>query len=147
MGLPTGNLPQKHEVGFQDRFILSLQAFGASAGSPCNCSLRQHVRKSRLIFMFLGVLTVYSLGGGSSINFLMYTRASASDYDDFKTPGWTTKELLPLMKKVRDGTMRVRYYDSNVLHSSRHTSDLATTARSTDLTALSRCLLAITPTQ
>lgn len=29
----------------------------------------------------------------------MYTRASASDYDDFKTKGWTTKELLPLMKK------------------------------------------------
>lgn len=39
------------------------------------------------------------LGGGSSINFMMYTRASASDYDDFKTPGWSTKELIPLMKK------------------------------------------------
>jgi len=31
---------------------------------------------------------------------MMYTRASASDYDDFRTPGWTTKELLPLMRKV-----------------------------------------------
>lgn len=30
---------------------------------------------------------------------MMYTRASASDYDDFKTKGWTTKELIPLMKK------------------------------------------------
>ncbi|PGH14030.1 hypothetical protein AJ79_03299 [Helicocarpus griseus UAMH5409] len=39
------------------------------------------------------------LGGGSSINFMMYTRASASDYDDFKAKGWTTKELIPLMKK------------------------------------------------
>lgn len=39
------------------------------------------------------------LGGGSSINFMMYTRASASDYDDWKTKGWTTKELIPLMKK------------------------------------------------
>ena len=56
------------------------------------------------------------LGGGSSINFMMYTRAryefhhmaktcfmtnrtSASDYDDFKMKGWTTKELIPLMKK------------------------------------------------
>lgn len=29
----------------------------------------------------------------------MYTRASASDYDDFQAEGWTTKELLPLMKK------------------------------------------------
>ncbi|ROW02394.1 hypothetical protein VMCG_06094 [Cytospora schulzeri] len=39
------------------------------------------------------------LGGGSSINFMMYTRASASDYDDFQARGWSTKELLPLMKK------------------------------------------------
>ncbi|TQB76868.1 Alternative oxidase, mitochondrial precursor [Monascus purpureus] len=39
------------------------------------------------------------LGGGSSINFMMYTRASASDYDDFQAKGWTTKELVPLMKK------------------------------------------------
>ncbi|PSK46483.1 Long-chain-alcohol oxidase FAO3 [Elsinoe australis] len=39
------------------------------------------------------------LGGGSSINFMMYTRASASDYDDFLAKGWTTKELIPLMKK------------------------------------------------
>jgi alcohol oxidase len=29
----------------------------------------------------------------------MYTRASASDYDDFQAKGWTTKELIPLMKK------------------------------------------------
>ncbi|KAI9813302.1 MAG: Alternative oxidase, mitochondrial precursor [Pycnora praestabilis] len=39
------------------------------------------------------------LGGGSSINFMMYTRASASDYDDFQAKGWTTEELIPLMKK------------------------------------------------
>ena len=30
---------------------------------------------------------------------MMYTRASASDYDDFQTKGWTTKELIPLMQK------------------------------------------------
>jgi alcohol oxidase len=40
------------------------------------------------------------LGGGSSINFQMYTRASASDWDDFKAPGWTAKDLLPLMKRI-----------------------------------------------
>jgi alcohol oxidase len=39
------------------------------------------------------------LGGGSSINFMMYTRASASDYDDFQAKGWKTDELIPLMKK------------------------------------------------
>ncbi|KAH8919511.1 GMC oxidoreductase [Atractiella rhizophila] len=40
------------------------------------------------------------LGGGSSINFQMYTRASPSDWDDFKTEGWTAKDLLPLMKRL-----------------------------------------------
>ncbi|ANZ75245.1 BA75_03165T0 [Komagataella pastoris] len=40
------------------------------------------------------------LGGGSSINFMMYTRGSASDYDDFEAEGWKTKDLLPLMKKT-----------------------------------------------
>jgi len=30
---------------------------------------------------------------------MMYTRASASDYDDFQAKGWTTKELIPLMRK------------------------------------------------
>jgi alcohol oxidase len=35
----------------------------------------------------------------SLISTQMYTRASASDYDDFQAKGWTTKELLPLMRK------------------------------------------------
>jgi alcohol oxidase len=42
------------------------------------------------------------LGGGSSINFQMYTRASASDWDDFKMPGWTAKDLIPLMKRLEN---------------------------------------------
>ncbi|KAI0033192.1 alcohol oxidase [Vararia minispora EC-137] len=42
------------------------------------------------------------LGGGSSINFQMYTRASASDWDDFKTEGWTYQDLLPLMKRLEN---------------------------------------------
>ena len=40
------------------------------------------------------------LGGGSSINFMMYTRGSASDYDDWNTEGWTFKDLKPLFLKV-----------------------------------------------
>ncbi|KAB5593139.1 Alcohol oxidase [Ceratobasidium theobromae] len=42
------------------------------------------------------------LGGGSSINFQMYTRASASDWNDFKTEGWTYQDLLPLMKRIEN---------------------------------------------
>ncbi|KAF8627066.1 hypothetical protein AX17_006405 [Amanita inopinata Kibby_2008] len=44
------------------------------------------------------------LGGGSGINFMMYTRASASDYDDwkqeYKNPGWGSKDLIPLLQKA-----------------------------------------------
>ncbi|KAG1760148.1 GMC oxidoreductase-domain-containing protein [Suillus occidentalis] len=40
--------------------------------------------------------------GGSSINFQMYTRASASDWDDFKAEGWTAEDLLPLMKRLEN---------------------------------------------
>ncbi|CAE6439198.1 unnamed protein product [Rhizoctonia solani] len=40
------------------------------------------------------------LGGGSSINFLMYTRPSASDFDDWKTEGWGSKDILPLLRKM-----------------------------------------------
>ena len=35
---------------------------------------------------------------------MVYTRASASDYDDwetvYKNPGWGSKELIPLLQKV-----------------------------------------------
>ncbi len=40
------------------------------------------------------------LGGGSSINFMMYTRAQGADYDSWKTPGWTAKDMLPLLNKL-----------------------------------------------
>ena len=40
------------------------------------------------------------LGGGSSINFMMYTRAQASDYDCWKMEGWDSKSVWPLLKKV-----------------------------------------------
>ena len=36
---------------------------------------------------------------------MMYTRASASDYDDWENiygnPGWGSKDLIPLLEKVR----------------------------------------------
>lgn len=40
------------------------------------------------------------LGGGSSINFMMYTRAQGVDYDSWAADGWSQKDLLPLLKKV-----------------------------------------------
>jgi alcohol oxidase len=40
------------------------------------------------------------LGGGSSINFMMYTRAQGIDFDSWKSPGWYAKDMLPLCNKL-----------------------------------------------
>ncbi|KAI4865970.1 GMC oxidoreductase-domain-containing protein [Hypoxylon rubiginosum] len=40
------------------------------------------------------------LGGGSSINLLQYSRGQRSDYDDWKTAGWSAEDILPYMKKL-----------------------------------------------
>ncbi|KAJ7928797.1 GMC oxidoreductase-domain-containing protein [Mycena leptocephala] len=44
-----------------------------------------------------------AIGGGSCVNFMMYTRASPSDYDDWENlenPGWGSKDLIPLSNKA-----------------------------------------------
>ncbi|KAI0194265.1 GMC oxidoreductase-domain-containing protein [Xylaria flabelliformis] len=76
------------------------------------------------------------LGGGSSINFMMYTRAQRDDFDSWKTPGWTADDLYPFLKKletyhgpgdkehhgfegpiqVSDGTLRVKKAEDDFLH-------------------------------
>ncbi|KAG2153654.1 GMC oxidoreductase-domain-containing protein [Suillus bovinus] len=40
------------------------------------------------------------VGGGSCVNFMAYTRAPASDYDDWGADGWESENLIPLMKKL-----------------------------------------------
>ncbi|KAK7436182.1 hypothetical protein VKT23_019258 [Stygiomarasmius scandens] len=45
------------------------------------------------------------VGGGSAVNFQMYTRASPSDYDDwerFGNPGWGSKDLVSLANKAEN---------------------------------------------
>lgn len=41
-----------------------------------------------------------TLGGGSSINLMLYSRPQRHDYDEWKVPGWNTDDLIPFMKKV-----------------------------------------------
>ncbi|KAI2483564.1 alcohol dehydrogenase [Pyrenophora tritici-repentis] len=41
-----------------------------------------------------------TLGGGSSINFMMYTRAQRSDFDSWNTPGWSADEMWPFLKRL-----------------------------------------------
>ncbi|KAG2364367.1 GMC oxidoreductase-domain-containing protein [Suillus spraguei] len=40
------------------------------------------------------------VGGGSCVNFMVYTRAPVSDYDDWGANGWESGNLIPLMKKL-----------------------------------------------
>ena len=42
-----------------------------------------------------------TLGGGSAINWMVYTRGQRSDFDSWDTEGWAANDLLPFMKKVR----------------------------------------------
>ncbi|KAG1761216.1 GMC oxidoreductase-domain-containing protein [Suillus occidentalis] len=42
----------------------------------------------------------HCVGGGSSVNFMNYTRSPASDFDDWGVDGWESKSLIPLMKKL-----------------------------------------------
>ncbi|KAG2037025.1 GMC oxidoreductase-domain-containing protein [Suillus americanus] len=46
------------------------------------------------------VLCGRCVGGGSCVNFMAYTRAPASDYDDWGVNGWESENLIPLMKKL-----------------------------------------------
>lgn len=41
-----------------------------------------------------------TLGGGSSINFMLYTRAQRSDFDSWNASGWSGEEVYPFLKKV-----------------------------------------------
>jgi alcohol oxidase len=42
-----------------------------------------------------------TLGGGSSINLMMYSRAQRADFDSWNIPGWSTEDMVPYLKKVR----------------------------------------------
>ncbi|KAH8882012.1 alcohol oxidase [Thozetella sp. PMI_491] len=40
------------------------------------------------------------LGGGSSINFMIYTRPPRCDFDSWNSPGWSADELIPFSNKL-----------------------------------------------
>ncbi|KAJ7263563.1 alcohol oxidase-like protein [Mycena haematopus] len=63
------------------------------------------------------------VGGGSSINFMLYNRPSASDYDDWETKygnqGWGSKNIIPLLQKAETYDIeptKVSHGDSGPLH-------------------------------
>ncbi|KAJ7455244.1 GMC oxidoreductase-domain-containing protein [Mycena galericulata] len=57
-----------------------------------------------------------AVGGGSSVNFMMYTRASPSDYDDWESlenPGWGSKDLIPLSNKAETVELNVQNHGTS----------------------------------
>ncbi|KAI1355537.1 alcohol oxidase-like protein [Xylaria sp. FL0043] len=48
------------------------------------------------------VPTAKSLGGGSSVNMLMYSRIQESDAETWQAPGWSPEDMLRLMKKLEN---------------------------------------------
>lgn len=43
---------------------------------------------------------LYQLGGGSSVNMLLYSRPQRSELDAWNMPGWSADEVLKYMNKV-----------------------------------------------
>jgi alcohol oxidase len=70
---------------------------------PCKHKLLYY--KAKISPQMAGRVPIVStggvLGGGSSVNAMMYTRAQGCDLDSWNTPGWSADELLPFLKKVR----------------------------------------------
>lgn len=48
------------------------------------------------------VLSANILGGGSSVNFMMYARPLISEMDGWNTEGWKSRDLIPLLNRVRE---------------------------------------------
>jgi len=64
--------------------------------------VRQRGLNNRFAFSFAAAV----VGGGSTINGMVFDRGSARDYDDwerFGNPGWGFSDLLPYFKKARSG--------------------------------------------
>ena len=82
---------------------LSTPAFFMQSFAPGNKNVEVYVdsKPSKYLRGRQTIVPVgHVLGGGTSVNVMQYTRASASDYDEWNTEGWSFKDLKPLFKKV-----------------------------------------------
>ncbi|KAF9036277.1 alcohol oxidase-like protein [Panaeolus papilionaceus] len=93
-GAHTRNVPHHIQPGRVLRMFDDPTVFHLHAGKPS-----QALRGRAPI-----VTSGKALGGGSSVNLMAYTRASASDYDDWETvhgnKGWGSESLIPLIQKA-----------------------------------------------
>ncbi|KAH8593245.1 putative alcohol oxidase [Bisporella sp. PMI_857] len=86
---------------YQDPTVVNPAAFLTHLAPDSSTALFYKAKKSpHLNGREAIVPTAGILGGGSSINFMMYTRAQGVDFDSWKTEGWTAKDMLPLCNKL-----------------------------------------------
>ncbi|SGZ28439.1 BQ5605_C027g10337 [Microbotryum silenes-dioicae] len=96
-GINNDKVIESHQPGYYSRHI---------APTSTNATFYQTVPDDKTNGRAVVVAAGGLLGGGSSINFQLYTRASASDYDDWNTEGWAFKDLLPLACKTETNTLQ-----------------------------------------
>ncbi|PVI01509.1 alcohol oxidase [Periconia macrospinosa] len=65
-----------------------------------NTIFYQGVEEPQLANRGLVVPSGGTLGGGSSINLMMYSRAQRSDFDAWNVSGWAANDMIPYLKKL-----------------------------------------------
>lgn len=92
---------EKGRNNYNERLIRH-PAYFFSNLAPDGGSVTYYVsnRSENLAGRKVAVPTASILGGGSSVNMVIYSRAQRSDYDSWNMPGWSADDLLPYMKKV-----------------------------------------------
>lgn len=74
---------------------------GTFAPGTANALHYKSFKEDQLSDREVVVTTGGLLGGGSSVNGMIYQRGQLCDFDSWDTKSWSAKEVLPFLKKVR----------------------------------------------
>ncbi|KAH9904670.1 alcohol oxidase [Xylariomycetidae sp. FL2044] len=107
--------------------VIHTALYRANFGPQSNTSLK-HIsgREAQLADRSIVVAAGGVLGGGSSVNGAVYARAQQVDYDSWDTPGWSSNELLPFLKRFESYHPRgdeISHGRDGPVHVSRGTYD------------------------
>lgn len=91
------------EYGYFDNDPAQLDPSSAANYRPINMFNASSVPQPGLGGRVSGVFAASVVGGGSTVNGMMFDRGAADDYDNWEklgNPGWGFSDLLPYFKKV-----------------------------------------------
>lgn len=92
------------EYGYFDNNPAQLDPSSAANYRPISMFNASSVPQPGLGGRVSGVFAASVVGGGSTVNGMMFDRGAADDYDNWEklgNPGWGFSDLLPYFKKVR----------------------------------------------